>query len=204
MTEPFQVVSGVAAALLMPNIDTDTIIPKQFLKGIDRSGLRDGFLFDLRFNAFGKPRSEFILNRPEWAEARFLIVGPNFGCGSSREHAVWALQQLGVRALIGTSYGSIFRDNCLRNGVLAVSLHEHEVAELAEQAGHPSENWLTIDLPAQTVTPRHSGRSIRFDIESLPKRALETGSDAVSSTMRLADKIRSFEVEHHAAFPWLA
>lgn len=202
--EPFNIVSGVAAPLLLPNLDTDVIIPKQFLKGIDRSGLSDGFLFDLRFEAVGRPRAEFILNQPAWSDARFLIVGPNFGCGSSREHAVWAMQQVGIRALIGSSYGSIFRDNCLRNGVLAISLSDSQIEELGRQTSRPTENRLTIDLPSQTVTIEHSGRQISFEIEPLRKHALETGLDTVALTMLLADRIRCFEISHHESNPWFA
>lgn len=200
--EPFNIVSGIAAPLLLPNLDTDVIIPKQFLKGLDRSGLRDGFLFDLRFEAVGRPRPEFILNQAAWSDARFLIVGPNFGCGSSREHAVWAMQQVGIRALIGTSYGSIFRDSCLRNGVLAISLSDSQVEELGRQVSQPTENRLTIDLRYQTVTSEHSGWEIRFEIEPLLKHALETGLDAVASTMQLTDQIRHFEISHHEKNPW--
>lgn len=202
--EPFNTVSGVAAPLLLPNLDTDVIIPKQFLKGIDRSGLRDGFLFDLRFEAVGRPRADFILNQPAWSDARFLIVGPNFGCGSSREHAVWAMQQIGIRALIGSSYGSIFRDNCLRNGVLAISLSDPQIEELGRQMSRPTENRLTIDLPSQTVTVEHSGRQINFEIEPLRKHALETGLDTVALTMLLSDEIRCFERSHYETNPWFA
>lgn len=112
-------VCGSAAALSLPNVDTDQIMPKQFLKGIDREGLSEGFLHDMRFDASGQRRAEFMLNQAPWTEARFLITGPNFGCGSSREHAVWGMRQLGIRCVIGTSFGGIFSDNCLRNGVLA-------------------------------------------------------------------------------------
>src|SRR4051812_15609820 len=120
--QPFTTVTGPAAALPAANVDTDVIMPKQFLKGIDRSGLDRGTFFDLRFDAEGQPRSEFILNRPAWADARFLVVGPNFGCGSSREHAVWGLLQLGIRAIIGTSFAGIFADNAGNNGLLLVTL----------------------------------------------------------------------------------
>ena len=120
--QPFNTVSGSAAPLLASNIDTDVIMPKQFLKGIDRKGLDRGLFFDLRFLESGEPNPEFILNQPPWNNSAFLVVGPNFGCGSSREHAVWGLKQVGVRALIGTSFAGIFYDNCQRNGVLAIQL----------------------------------------------------------------------------------
>jgi 3-isopropylmalate/(R)-2-methylmalate dehydratase small subunit len=201
--EPFSTVSGIAAPILTSNVDTDSIIPKQFLKGIDREGLRDGFLHDLRFDAEGRARPEFILNREPWSAATVLIVGPNFGCGSSREHAVWAMQQFGIRALIGTTYGSIFRDNCLRNGVLAISLADALVMDIGQQAGQPVSSRLRIELQLQTVTVEHTGQRIEFEIEALHKQALESGEDAVASTMRRADEIRRFEASHHQWNPWL-
>jgi 3-isopropylmalate/(R)-2-methylmalate dehydratase small subunit len=201
--EPFHTVTGVAAPLLLPNIDTDAIMPKQFLKGIDRSGLRDGFLFDLRFCADGAPRVEFVLNRPPWADAKFLVVGPNFGCGSSREHAVWGMRQFGIRALIGTTYGGIFQDNCARNGVLTISLPPDEVEALGRQAGQANANRLTIDLPSQTVTIASTGRSMRFHIDALTRNALIQGLDAVAATLQNADRIRDFERAYFFARPWL-
>ena len=201
--EPFNTVTGVAAPLLLPNVDTDAIMPKQFLKGIDRSGLRDGFLFDLRFFADGAPRPEFVLNQPPWADARFLVVGPNFGCGSSREHAVWGLRQFGIRAVIGTTYGGIFQDNCARNGVLTISLRPEEVEALGRQAGEANANYLTVDLPSQTVIIAATGRSIRFEIDALTKNAMLQGLDAVAATLQDAEKIRDFESAYFSARPWL-
>ena len=202
--ESFNTMSGIAAPILTPNVDTDAIIPKQFLKGINREGLRDGFLHDLRFDAEGRSRPEFILNREPWSAATVLIVGPNFGCGSSREHAVWAMRQFGIRALIGTTYGGIFRANCLRNGVLAISLADSLVSEMGQRVCQPANSRLLIDLQAQTVTIEHSGQTIGFEIEALHKQALESGEDAVASTMRRADEIRRFEASHHQWNPWLA
>lgn len=201
--EPFSTVSGVAAPILMPNVDTDSIIPKQFLQGIDRNGLRDGFLHDLRFDQAGQPRPEFILNRQPWSTASVLVVGPNFGCGSSREHAVWAMQQFGIRALIGTSYGSIFRGNCFRNGVLAISLADALAMEIGKQVSSAANSRLLIDLHAQTVSVESTGRTISFEIELLHKHALESGEDAVTSTMRRTEEIRAFESSHHHKNPWL-
>ena len=120
--QPFTSVSGIAAPMTASNIDTDVIMPKQFLKGIDRQGLAKGAFFDERFIADGTPNPDFTLNQPAWQHAVFLVTGPNFGCGSSREHAVWGLQQLGIRALIGPSFAGIFADNCQRNGVLTITL----------------------------------------------------------------------------------
>jgi 3-isopropylmalate/(R)-2-methylmalate dehydratase small subunit len=201
--EPFVQVTGIAAPLPLANVDTDQIMPKQFLKGIDRSGLSDGALYDLRFEAPGKPRPDFILNRPEWRDARFLVVGPNFGCGSSREHAVWGLAQLGIRALIGTTFGGIFHDNCMRNGVLTVALAPAEIDALLREVAEPSGNLLAIDLPAQTITRTRDGRVIQFEIDPLRKDALVRGLDAVAATLEHAPAIKEFERGYYAASPWL-
>src|SRR5476651_702379 len=130
--QAFNVLTAVAAPLPAANVDTDVIMPKQFLKGIDRNGLDRGVFFDLRFLADGTPDPAFILNQPEWQSAKFLLVGPNFGCGSSREHAVWGLTQLGIRALIGTTFAGIFFDNCQRNGLLALEMDPYVVESLIE------------------------------------------------------------------------
>ena len=150
--QPFTTVLGPAAALPAANVDTDVIMPKQFLKGIDRNGLAQGALHGLRFAEDGTPRADFVLNRPEWADARFLVVGPNFGCGSSREHAVWGLMQLGIRALIGTTFAGIFGDNAANNGLLLIRLEETDLATLRERALDAANNTLTVDLPGQTVS----------------------------------------------------
>ncbi|MDE1150517.1 MAG: 3-isopropylmalate dehydratase small subunit [Azospirillaceae bacterium] len=201
--EPLIRISGPAACLPQPNIDTDVIMPKQFLKGVDRRGLDRGVFFDLRFDAQGQPRPDFILNRPGWRNARFLVVGPNFGCGSSREHAVWGLAQLGIRALIGTSFAGIFNDNCQRNGILTVTLDAGLVADLMAVAGQAGANGLTVDLPAQTIIVNADGRIIPFAIDPVRKDALVQGLDGVSATLaRHAGAIRVFEAGHRQANPW--
>ncbi|WP_313573775.1 3-isopropylmalate dehydratase small subunit, partial [Pseudescherichia sp.] len=144
--EAFNCVTGIAAPMMAANIDTDVIMPKQFLKGIDRSGLDKGLFFDLRFNKDGSLNRDFILNQPGWQGATFLVVGPNFGCGSSREHAVWGLKQLGIKALIGTSFAGIFNDNCLRNGILTICLNETDLQQIAGCIQHCNTNTLTVDL----------------------------------------------------------
>ena len=202
--EPFNTLTGAAAPLLLPNVDTDAIMPKQFLKGIDRSGLREGFLYDMRFFPGGAPRPEFVLNQAPWAEVSFLVVGPNFGCGSSREHAVWGMRQFGIRAVIGTTYGGIFQDNCARNGVLTISLRPDEVEVLGRQANEPQANRLTVDLPSQNVAIVATGRSMHFEIDALTKNALTQGLDAVAATLQDADKIRNFERAYFQTRPWLA
>ena len=137
---PFTQVSGVAAPLPQVNVDTDVIMPKQFLKGITREGLAAGLFYDLRYDATGSERTDFILNRTGYRESRFLVVGPNFGCGSSREHAVWGLQQWGIRALIGSTFASIFQDNCFKNGLLPISLPLEQVAFLQNLCADPAQN----------------------------------------------------------------
>ena len=200
--QPFTTVTGPAAALPSANVDTDVIMPKQFLKGIDRSGLGEGALHDLRFEPSRRPRPDFVLNRPEWVGACFLVVGPNFGCGSSREHAVWGLMQLGIRAIIGTTFAGIFADNCANNGLLLISLGEDEVARLAARAGDPAHNRLTIDLGEQRILT-DEGLEIAFNIPPLRKQALLNGLDAVGATLQSADAIRAFEASRLAEQPWL-
>lgn len=200
---PFTLVSGKAAALPAANIDTDVIMPKQFLKGIDRNGLDRGLFFDLRFLADGRSNPAFILNHPQWQGACFLVVGPNFGCGSSREHAVWGLRQLGIRALIGSSFAGIFYDNCQRNGVLTISLPVPQVNELSLWVSQAEHNQLDIDLASQSIG-LNDGRTIGFDIDPLRKQALLQGLDAIGSTLQRAEQIRQFERGHLQENPWLA
>ncbi len=199
---PFKTVTGVAAPIPGANVDTDVIMPKQFLKGLDRSGLGVGAFHDLRFDPEGGPRAEFILNRPEWRDAAFLVVGPNFGCGSSREHAVWGLQQIGIRAILGTSFAGIFFDNCANNGVLALSLPDGVVESLLSFAADPARNRLTVDLEAQTVT--YAGGVIAFPIDASHRKRFLLGQDAIGATLSDSRAIREFELRHFAANPWLS
>jgi 3-isopropylmalate/(R)-2-methylmalate dehydratase small subunit len=178
-------------------------MPKQFLKGIDRSGLGRGFLFDLRFEAPGRPRHDFVLNQPPWDNAVVLISGPNFGCGSSREHAVWGMRELGIRCLIGTTFGGIFGDNCIRNGVPAISLPDHEVERLMALAADPSQCRITVDLEAQQIISAADGRELHFDFDPLRRHMLLQGLDAVGATLEHADDIRGFETRYFASRPWL-
>ncbi len=201
--ETFTTVRGVAAPLLAANTDTDVIMPKQFLKGIDRSGLDRGLFHDLRFLANGALNPDFILNQPPWNTARFLVVGPNFGCGSSREHAVWGLRQLGIRALIGSSFAGIFFDNCKRNGVLLIELDPEQVKVIGQAVSQADGAVLDIDLPAQQISLA-DGTRVPFAIEGLRKQALISGLDAIGSTLAMSDAIARFEAAHFAANPWLA
>jgi len=199
---PFTQVSGTAAPLPQGNVDTDVIMPKQFLKGITREGLARGVFYDLRYDATGKERPDFILNQAAYRQPVFLVVGPNFGCGSSREHAVWGLQQLGVRGLIGSSFASIFQDNCFRNGLLPVSLTPEQARHVQVVCSDPTHSTLEVDLAAQAVF-LDAGTRIDFDIDPLRKDDLLSGRDAIATTLRYAADIAKFEREHWAAQPWL-
>lgn len=201
--QPFIRESGIGAPLLAANIDTDVIMPKQFLKGIDRSGLDRGAFFDLRFLADGSPNPDFVLNQTPWNQTRFLVTGPNFGCGSSREHAVWGLKQLGIRALIGTSFAGIFFDNCQRNGVLLIQLDEADHQEIATLVAQADRAHLTIDLEQRQIQ-LDDQRSIAFGIDDLRRQALLQGLDAIGSTLLRTEQIRAFEQRHLQANPWLA
>lgn len=193
-------VTGRAAAMPAANVDTDVIMPKVFLKGIDRSGLAQGLFHDLRFDEQGRKRPDFLLNRPEMADTRCLIVGPNFGCGSSREHAVWGMLQYGIRAIIGTSFAGIFADNAANNGLLLLTLPEDEIAPLMAMA-EASPTDLTIDLETQRIEA--GALSTRFDIDPGRRRALMLGLDRIGETLSHADRIRAFQEAYLAANPWL-
>ncbi|MBO0496950.1 3-isopropylmalate dehydratase small subunit [Pseudomonas sp. Marseille-Q1929] len=200
--QPFTHVTGKAAPMLAANIDTDVIMPKQFLKGIDRSGLDRGLFFDLRFLASGEENPEFVLNQPGWQGASFMVVGPNFGCGSSREHAVWGLQQMGIRALIGSSFAGIFYDNCQRNGVLLITLEEGVLQGLGQTVSRANQAQISVDLEAQEIQLA-DGQVIPFQIDTLRKTALLLGLDAIGSTLQRSEQIKAFEHQHLKTNPWL-
>ncbi|MBC3240784.1 3-isopropylmalate dehydratase small subunit [Pseudomonas lurida] len=199
---PFTLVTGKAAPMLAANIDTDVIMPKQFLKGIDRSGLDRGLFFDLRFLPSGEPNPAFVLNQPAWEGASFMVVGSNFGCGSSREHAVWGLKQMGIRALIGSSFAGIFYDNCQRNGVLLITLDEAVLQQLGKTVSQADQAQISVDLDAQKIYLA-DGQVIPFQIDTLRKTALLLGLDAIGSTLQRSDEIKAFERRHLQANPWL-
>ena len=200
--KPFLQIEGVAAPIPAANIDTDVIMPKQFLKGVDRSGLSAGLFHDQRYDSGGQPRPDFILNQAPWRSATFLVVGPNFGCGSSREHAVWGLQQFGIRALVGTTYGSIFFDNCARNGLLAITLGEPELDLLLTETRFPNGALLKIDLPQQHIISC-GGNRFPFAIDEARKTALVQGLDFIESTLALRAEIEQFEAGYFERYPWL-
>ena len=201
--QPFIRVTGKAAPMLAANTDTDVIMPKQFLKGIDRAGLDRGLFFDLRFLPSGEPNPDFILNQPGWQGAKFLVTGPNFGCGSSREHAVWGLKQMGIQALIGSSFAGIFYDNCQRNGVLTIVLDEAQVQALGRVISQADSAHIEVDLPAQEIRLQ-DGHVIPFKIDELRKNALLLGLDAIGSTLQKREQILAFQQKHLAENPWLS
>jgi 3-isopropylmalate/(R)-2-methylmalate dehydratase small subunit len=198
------VLRGVAASLPAANVDTDVIMPKRYLKGIDRSGLATGIFHDLRYRPDGSPIPDFVLNRPPWSGATFLVVGPNFGCGSSREHAVWGLLQLGIRGIIGTSFAGIFLDNCLNNGLLAIALDPAEITRLSALAAEEGRCRLCIDVPKQTLTSEGDGVTVEFELEPERKHMLLHDLDAVGATLEHRTQIALFEARYFGEHPWLA
>jgi 3-isopropylmalate/(R)-2-methylmalate dehydratase small subunit len=198
MTEPVPLVSGVAAPLLRPNIDTDQIIPSREMKSVGKTGLADGLFAGWRYLEPGSrdPNPDFVLNHPEFADAPILLGGANFGCGSSREHAVWALHEYGVRSVIAPSFAPIFRGNCVRNGIIPVALPEDAVAAIAAE-GRP----VTIDLHAQTVAC--GSLTYPFEIDPSAKAMLAEGLDAIDLTFKHRDAIAAFQARDRDARPWV-
>ena len=198
---PFNHLDGRAAPLAIANLDTDQIIPKQFLKGVDREGLGKGLFYDLRFDEEGHDKPDFVLNQPAYAGASVLIAGANFGCGSSREHAPWALLDFGVRCVIASSFADIFYNNCFSNGLLPLTLPEDQVhALMAEAKG--GNHIFSIDLESQTVVSP-SGARFTFEIDPGRKEKLLKGLDAVGETLQHAGDIGVFEQKCALAQPWL-
>jgi 3-isopropylmalate/(R)-2-methylmalate dehydratase small subunit len=200
--DAFTTLTGVAAPLPMINVDTDMIIPKQFLKTIKRTGLGTHLFNDLRWTPEGREVPGFVLNRPAYRKAAILIAGENFGCGSSREHAPWAILDFGIRCVIAPSFADIFANNCVKNGILPVALPKAVVDELLREAEQGSNATFTVDLEAQTVT-RPSGGVIRFEIDPARKHALLNGLDEIGLTLQKAPAIASFEAKQRSAQPWL-
>ncbi len=210
--EPFRIHAGLVAPMDRENVDTDAIIPKQFLKSIKKSGFGPNLFDEWRYLDHGepgqdpasrRPNPDFVLNQPRYRGASILVARKNFGCGSSREHAPWALQQFGFRALIAPSYADIFFNNCFKNGLLPVVLSEHEVAKLFDDVAAFVGYRLTIDLERQVVvTP--DGAELAFEVEPFRKYCLLGGYDDIALTLRHADKIRAFEAERLLKQPWLA
>ena len=201
--QPFRTHTGKVAPLDRANVDTDQIIPKQFLKRIERTGYGQFLFYDWRFTADGKPNPAFVLNEARYTGASILVAGKNFGCGSSREHAPWALLDYGFRAVIAPSFGDIFATNCLKNGLLPVVLSRHEVDRLFHETAATPGFRLTIDLERQTVSTPDGAHAFGFEIEAFPKHCLLNGLDEIGLTLQHADEIRAFEAKHLAERPWL-
>ena len=210
--QAFTVHQGRVAPMDRENVDTDAIIPKQFLKSIKRSGFGPNLFDEWRYLDKGepgqdpaarKPNPDFVLNQPRYQGASILLARKNFGCGSSREHAPWALEQFGFRALIAPSYADIFFNNCFKNGLLPIALSEAQVAQLFDEVKGFVGYALTIDLPRQVIV-KPDGSEIAFDVAPFRKYCLTNGFDDIGLTLRHADKIRAFEAERLARRPWLA
>ena len=200
--EKFTHLTGVAAPMPLVNIDTDMIIPKQFLKTIHRTGLGKHLFSEMRYDAEGSENPDFVLNQPQYRQAEILVTGDNFGCGSSREHAPWALLDFGVRAVISTSFADIFYNNCFKNGILPVTLPQEAVDALMDDAEKGSNARLSIDLERQVVTGA-DGTEYHFDIDPHRKHCLLNGLDDIGLTMELAPAIDSYEASMAQSQPWV-
>src|SRR5947207_11647592 len=190
--EKFETLNGVAAPLNIVNIDTDMIIPKQFLKTIKRTGLGKSLFYEMRFTQDGKEIPDFVLNKPAYRKAQILVAGDNFGCGSSREHAPWALLDFGIRCVISTSFADIFYNNCFKNGILPIQVSPGDLAKLFDDAERGANATLSIDLAKQEIRGPDGG-TIKFDIDANRKHRLLNGLDDIGLTMEKKSKIENFE-----------
>jgi 3-isopropylmalate/(R)-2-methylmalate dehydratase small subunit len=200
--EPFNKLEGVAAPLNMINVDTDMIIPKQYLKTIHRTGLGKALFDEMRFNQDGSEKPDFVLNKPAYRQAKILVAGANFGCGSSREHAPWALLDFGIRCVIATSFADIFYGNCFKNGILPIQLPQEQVDKLMDDAERGANAIISIDLEKQEIRGPDGGM-IKFEVDEFRKQVLMNGWDDISLTLRAEDKISTFEKNQHSQTPWL-
>lgn len=200
MTDSHLIV-GKAAPLDIANLDTDQIMPKQFLRGIDKKGLDKGVLWDLRFDGEGQLHPEFVLNKPEYANTKILIAGPNFGCGSSREHAVWGLQQFGIQAVIASSFGEIFYSNAMNNGLVAVMLPQNDVEKLLQEASQTSPQQIEINV--ETLEVHSSNMAMPFKMSARHQRMFLDGLDMIGASFEFKDDIAAFAKRHWAQQPWL-
>lgn len=200
--QKFDRLTGVAAPLPVVNIDTDMIIPKQYLKTIKRTGLGTALFAEMRYDESGNENPDFVLNKPAYREASIIVAGDNFGCGSSREHAPWALKDFGVRCVISTSFADIFYNNCFKNGILPIAVTEEQLNALMDDAERGANATLTVDLESQTIKGPDGGE-IHFDIDPSRKQALLEGLDDIGLTLEKADTISSFETRINADRPWV-
>ena len=199
--QKFTKLTGVAAPLPMINVDTDMIIPKQFLKTIKRTGLGRSLFYELRFDESGQERPDFVLNKPAYRNAEILVAGDNFGCGSSREHAPWALLDFGIRCVISTGFADIFYNNCFKNGVLPIKVKPEELEKLLDDAGRGANAKITVDLEKQEIRGPDGG-VITFEIDSFRKHCLLNGLDDIGLTMQKESSITGYEEKTAAARPW--
>ncbi len=200
--EKFTTLEGVAAPLKIINVDTDMIIPKQYLKTIKRTGLGKGLFSEQRYKDDGSENPDFILNKPAYRNAKVLVAGDNFGCGSSREHAPWALLDFGIRCVISTSFGDIFYNNCFKNGILPIKLPQSDVDKLMDDAERGANAVISIDLEKQEIKGPDGG-TVKFEVDPFRKQCLLNGWDDIGLTMRTEDKIASFEQLQHVQQPWI-
>jgi 3-isopropylmalate/(R)-2-methylmalate dehydratase small subunit len=200
--QKFTTLTGVAAPFQLINVDTDMIIPKQFLKTIKRTGLGKSLFYELRYDEKGEERKDFVLNKPAYRRAQILVTGDNFGCGSSREHAPWALLDFGIRCVISTSFADIFYNNCFKNGILPIVVSPEDLKKLMDDAQRGANATVTIDLPRQEIRGPDGGL-IRFDIDPFRKHCLINGLDDIGLTMEKASDIDAFETKQARARPWL-
>jgi 3-isopropylmalate/(R)-2-methylmalate dehydratase small subunit len=200
--EKFTTLTAVAAPLAMINVDTDKIIPKQFLKTIARTGLAKGLFYELRYDEAGQPKEGFVLDQPAYENAKILVAGKNFGCGSSREHAPWALLDFGIRCVIAPSFGDIFYNNCFKNGILPIVLPQEQVDLLMDDAERGANAIVTVDLEKQEITGPDGG-TLRFEIDGFRKHCLLNGLDDIGLTLQKDDKIGNYEAQRQVSQPWL-
>ena len=200
--EKFEKLTSVAAPLPIANVDTDMIIPARYLKTIKRTGLGEGLFANMRFKEDGSDNEDFVLNQPAYKDARILVAGNNFGCGSSREHAPWALMDYGIKCVISTDFADIFYNNSFKNGMLLIKVGPEELDLLMDDAARGANATVTVDLEAQEITGPDGG-VIKFEIDSFKKHCLLNGLDDIGLTMEKEDRIASFEESHKAAQPWL-
>jgi 3-isopropylmalate/(R)-2-methylmalate dehydratase small subunit len=199
--DKFTTLTGVAAPLPIVNIDTDMIIPKQFLKTIERTGLARGLFFEMRFDETGAEKPDFVLNQPAYRKAQIIVAGDNFGCGSSREHAPWALLDYGIRCVISTSFADIFYNNCFKNGILPIRVPQADLDKLMDDADRGANATLTVDLAAQEIRGPDGG-VVKFDIDPFRKHCLLEGLDDIGLTLQKADAITVYETSAATARPW--
>ena len=199
--ENFTTLTGIAAYLPMINVDTDMIIPKQYLKTIKRTGLGKGLFAELRYDEKGAPLPDFVLNQPAYQGTQVLVCGENFGCGSSREHAPWALLDFGFRCIIAPSFADIFYNNCFKNGILPIALPQEEIDKLIDDASRGANATITVDLAAQGIRGPDGG-VIKFDIDPFRKRCLMEGLDDIGLTLEKGDAIGTFEARSRTERPW--